>query len=177
MDIVQGCKLNNRRAQTLLFNKLHTKLINQAKLYFNDPDMDVIDDIVQESFIVVFSDIQNFKGLTIKDFHNYISVIIKNKCMDIHRLNKKYTIVELYDNIIDHTVDDFLYTDYIPYIERVINKLNNNHKIAIEMYYLENKKHKEISETLGITENNSKKVLFEAKKKLKHYFLELKKQF
>lgn len=173
-DLVEQCKLNNERAQTLLFNNLSDSMTTFAKKFFNNGDIDTINDIIQDTFIIVFRDIKNFNGNNIKQVVAWMSVIIRNKCMDIHRSKKRIKHVELVDTILDEIEDDFIYEKYIPHIDSAIEKLSSNYKDVFILYYKDELKHKEISLELGIQEGTSKSNLMKARIKIKKELLKLK---
>jgi RNA polymerase sigma factor (sigma-70 family) len=173
-DLVEQCKLNNERAQALLFNNLSKPMTTFAKKFFNNVDIDTINDIIQDTFIIVFRDINKFNGNSIEQVTAWISVIIRNKCMDIHRGKKRIKHVELVDNILDKIEDDFIYEKYIPYIDGAIEKLSPKYKDVFILYYKEELMHKEISLELGIQVGTSKSNLMKARNKIKNTLLKLK---
>lgn len=164
-EIIQGCIDNNRKTQSTLYKLYYTKMVSVANKYSNGSDD--VEDLIQESFINIFNNIHRFKGNTLTSLCSWMCTIVKNKTMDMHRKNKNFKYVQLpYDLFTESEAESFydLFVDDIPLL---INSLSPQHKKVVTMFYLEDKKHLEISKILGISLSSSKSTLLRSKMTMK----------
>ena len=125
------------------------------------------DDVLQNTFIKVFKNIQGFKGeVTIGA---WIKKIIINQCIDYLK-KKKIELVSMDDKEL-HVADegDWKVQDgtTVQMITAAINSLPEKYKVVLNMYLLEGYDHQEIAQVLNISEVNSRSQLMRGKNKLK----------
>ena len=173
--IIDGCIDNNPKSQRLLFNMFY----NNVKLFCSKYtiDDDTINVLSQQTFISCFKNIHKFDGKTISKVRGWLLTIARNKAMDHHRSLKRTQCIELYDGFYEEIEEPSIYTVFYGDLINVIGDLTPKYREVFNLYYVEGKPHKEISELLGITEGTSKSNLHKAKKKLKNSLLKLNRNF
>lgn len=170
-EILQGCKDNNPKAQSMLHKVFYYRMINIATKYSNGSSD--VDDLVQEAFISVYKNIHRFTGSSEGQLDYWMHNIIKNKTIDMYRKNKTFNYVELSDNFLTEVDEESFYDMFIDDVPILIDKLSPQYKKVVTMYYLEDKKHNEIATILGISFSSSKTKLLRSKIKMKKTLLKL----
>lgn len=163
--IVEKCKQNNAKAQMQLYDKYCDAMFIIAKRYVNDNF--IAEDMMQDAFIKVFKNIQDFKGeVTIGA---WIKKIMINQCLDYLK-KKRIELVSIEEkelNVADE--DDWTVKEEVNVqtIVMAINSLPEKYKVVLNLYLLEGYDHQEIAQVLNITEVNSRSQLLRGKNKLK----------
>lgn len=137
---------------------------------YNLPDED-IEEIITDSFFVLWN---NYKKMNLDDkISNYLVGVSKNILFNKLRKNRKQYInvnIEDYQNIIN-TKDDvenlFEDQDRMKFIENIINNMDKESKEIFIYFYYEQRKIKEISKILNISESKVKTRLHRVRKKIK----------
>lgn len=97
--------------------------------------------------------------------------ITVNECIDFLRSKQQKLIYsdwnDNYDTIDDNTLDEATYQE--AQIQAFINQLPEGSRMVFNLYVFEDYTHKQIAQTLGISEGTSKSQLAYAKKMLKKY--------
>ena len=155
---------NDRRAQFELY-KLYSKGMYNICLRMVNNESDA-EDIIQHSFMDVFSKLHMFKfessiGAWIKRIviNNTINFLKKRK-LQISELNDQ---IQVYNQ--DDQVDDVHLE--IDSIKNALGKLPDGYRVVFNLYAFEGYDHKEIGEIIGVTEATSKSQYSRAKKKIK----------
>lgn len=127
----------------------------------NDED---VKDVLQESFIKIFSQIESFGYRGEGSLKGWMTKITVNEALRfLNRMNRivfveiTETDFELYDEPPD--------MDHVPsaVIHRLIRELPDGYRTIFNLYVIENKSHKEIASLLGIKESTSASQLHRAK--------------
>ena len=160
-EILQGCKDNNPKAQSMLHKVFYNRMINIATKYSNGSSD--VDDLVQEAFISVYKNIHRFTGSSEGQLDYWMHNIIKNKTIDMYRKNKKFNYVELSNDLFQQEDSESFYDLFIEDVPTLIDKLSPQYKKVVTMYYIEEKKHHEIANILGISFSSSKTNLLRGK--------------
>ena len=100
-------------------------------------------------------------------FKTWLIRILINKCNDIIRKNSRMSYVESYEGIEPAVTDN-----YSDDVDDCIERLSDNSKTIIELYYKRGFKVKEIALILGIKENTVKTRLARARKEFKDIYQE-----
>ncbi len=128
-----------------------------------------VDDILQESFVKVFHNLKNFKFEG--SFDGWIKRIVVNTALAILKKNKTNfdfdNIDDLQELDIPTDTEDELEDINASEILLIISKLPPGYKIVFNLYVLEDYSHKEIADTLGISEGSSRSQYSKAKKMIK----------
>ena len=162
-ELIQKCIQNKATAQRELVKKYAPVLLALCKRYCVDEHQ--AKDCLQEGFIRIFKNISNFKG--VGSFEGWMKKICVNCCLT---QRKKIRFTES----IERTVAVNLETE----IPDVVSSLNENDLLNIikslqeqsyvvfMMHSIEGYSHKEIAETLEISEGTSRSILSRARVKL-----------
>ena len=136
--------------------------------YLNKED---IEEIVSESFFVLW---KNYKKMNLSDnISNYLCGVSRNILLKKLRNNKvfnKNVNIEDYQNVLDckKDVEDMFYEqEKIGFIENIVLNLDEESKEIFILFYYEQRKVKEISKILNISESKVKTRLHRIRKKLK----------
>jgi len=163
--IVEECKQNDAKAQMHLYDMYCDAMFIIAKRYVKDSF--TAEDLMQDAFIKVFKNIQNFKGeVTIGA---WIKKIMINQCLDYLK-KKRIELVSIEEkelNVADE--DDWTVKEEVNVqtITMAINSLPEKYKVVLNLYLIEGYDHQEIAQVLNITEVNSRSQLMRGKNKLK----------
>ena len=141
-------------------------MLNAAFRIVND--VDEANDVLQESFISAFENLNSYRGDSA--FGAWLKRIVINKA--ITHLNKKkwerFPNDEKWDVKEEEPIDIF---ESFPFtVEKVrsaIGALPDGYRTVLSLYLLEGYDHGEIAEIMGITESTSKSQFNRSKKKLK----------
>ncbi|MCU7548530.1 sigma-70 family RNA polymerase sigma factor [Chitinophagaceae bacterium LB-8] len=159
--ILQGCLKNSAKAQKSLYEKYSGKML--AVCYRYAHNREDAEDMLQEGFIKVFSQIHTFKSQGA--FEGWIRRIIIHTCINNLKKNKKFK--ESVDLI--HANSLQIREDTIPSILQAkqvvecIRLLPIGYRTVLNLYAIEGFSHKEISDLLDIEESTSRSQYTRAK--------------
>jgi RNA polymerase sigma factor (sigma-70 family) len=128
------------------------------------------EDVLQEGFIKVFQNIKYFRRES--KVETWISRIIINTCISQIRKDRKISFNYNFDLIEDDlNIPDDVSEDHPNYHEPekvllAIQCLPDNLRIVFNLFALDGLSHKEVSESLNISVDNSKILLYRARKVL-----------
>ena len=170
--LLQKVHKGDKAAQELLYRQHVRYLAALSSRYVaNDDDAK---DVLQESFIKIFSSINNFEYRGEGSLRAWMARITLNEALAFIRKNCNAALVDIADYD-DKLADDEIETEGIPtdVIYRFIRELPDGYRAVINLYVIEDKSHKEIAELLGIKVNTSASQLHKAKailaKKINQY--------
>mgnify|MGYP006282821215 FL=1 len=154
LEIVEGCKKNDRKFQELLYRKYAKKMYGICMSYTKDRPM--AQDILQDGFVKVFKKIRSFKGEG--SLEGWIRKIIVNTALDsLRKKTQSYEFIdensEVEEAKIDQTVLDNIHYDALIHM---VSQLPDGARTIFNLYALEGLTHKEIAEKLNITAGTSK---------------------
>jgi len=124
------------------------------------------EDVVQEAFLKVHRAAATFTGEAA--LSTWIYRIVVNTCYDVLRRRRRRIEESPIDDTIDSlertapTVDDAKRMT----LRKLLNELPEQRRSVFELFEIEGLSHAEIGEILGISEGNSKWILFATKKEL-----------
>lgn len=134
-----------------------------------------IRDVLQESFIKIFTSLGSFKYRGGGSLKAWIAKITLNETLKFVR-NKSRLPIDSIDDIDTNIADgDSMETEDIPtdVLHQFIRELPDGYRTVFNLYVIDDKSHKEIAQLLGIKENTSASQLHKAKsmlaQKIKHY--------
>lgn len=161
--IIQQCQKQDPQAQKALFEQYKGLLYGICVRYINDPVQ--AEDVFIEGFYKIFAKISSFKGEG--SFEGWMRRIMVNESLMYLRKNATLHIsldVNIHNPAeeFDTYASDFTFDD----IMAVIDELPTGYRTIFNLYVVEEYKHREIAEMLGISINTSKSQLIFAKKKL-----------
>lgn len=166
-NYVEKDKLNIEKVINDYSNFLY-KFVKSNSYNLNKED---IEEIVSESFFVLW---KNYKKMNLSDnIGNYLCGVSRNILLKKLRNNKvfnKNVNIEDYQNVLDckKDVEDMFYEqEKIGFIENIVLNLDEESKEIFILFYYEQRKVKEISKILNISESKVKTKLYRIRKKLK----------
>ena len=134
-----------------------------------------IKDVLQESFIKIFTSLDSFKYRGEGSLKAWITKITLNETLKFVRNNSRLPIDSIDDKDTNIADDDSMETEDIPtdVLHQFIRELPDGYRTVFNLYVIDDKSHKEIAQLLGIKENTSASQLHKAKsmlaQKIKHY--------
>ena len=162
--ILQGCLGNDAAAQKELYNRYSPKML--AVCYRFGHNREDAEDMLQEGFIKVFSQIHTFRNQGA--FEGWIRRIIVHTCINNLKKNKKFS--ESVDLI--HATSLQMREESVPSIVEAkqvvecIRLLPLGYRTVLNLYAIEGYSHKEISSVLEIEESTSRSQYTRAKQML-----------
>ena len=162
-QLIKACIKNDSKAQRLLYEKYDARFFAVCKRYFTD--IQQAEDALVKGFLKIFQNLENysFEG----GFEGWMRRIMINECLMELRKNKIFHL-----NVDDYSSSISSNQEASQQIEeddvmKLLDYLPEGCRLVFTLYVIEGYKHKEIAESLGITEGTSKSQLNLAKTKLK----------
>lgn len=159
MDYVEEAKKGNKEAFGMLVQAYKLKMYKTAKAILRNED-DVCD-AIQDALISIYKNISKLENN--EYFATWATRIVINKCYDIIKKQGKNNIINIEDAYEVKTYDNYD-ENYI--LNNILNKIDENLKLIIVMYYYNELNVKEIAEILNIPEGTVKSRLHTARIKL-----------
>ena len=134
-----------------------------------------IKDVLQESFIKIFTSLDSFKYRGEGSLKAWMTKITLNETLKFVRNNSRLPIDSTDDKDMNIADGDSMETEDIPtdVLHQFIRELPDGYRTVFNLYVIDDKGHKEIAQLLGIKENTSASQLHKAKsmlaQKIKHY--------
>ena len=134
-----------------------------------------IKDVLQESFIKIFTSLDSFKYRGEGALKAWMAKITLNETLKFVRNNSRLPIDSIDDKDMNIADGDSMETEDIPtdVLHQFIRELPDGYRTVFNLYVIDDKSHKEIAQLLGIKENTSASQLHKAKsmlaRKIKHY--------
>ena len=163
--IINQCRDNNAKAQMQLYNLYCKAMFVVANRYVNDSFL--AEDIMQESFIKAFKNMDRYKNEV--PFGAWLKRIVINQSIDALK-KKKLELISMNEETLrvvddeDWKVDESITVDEV---KSAINDLKEKYRLVLSLYLFEGYDHDEISQILGITSNTSRTHLLRGKRILK----------
>ncbi|WP_294859189.1 RNA polymerase sigma factor [uncultured Fluviicola sp.] len=154
LTLVNECAKGNSKAQRALFDKFAPKMMAVCQRYLRNTQE--AEDVLQDGFVKVFQKIVDFKMEG--SLEGWIRRIVVNTALDTIRKNKK-----LLDDVqVEEVQYKVSFTDHqfdgmdLAQLMKLIDGMPDGYRIVFNMFAIEGYSHKEIADTLGVTENTSK---------------------
>ncbi len=166
-DLVEACRLNDRKAQEKIYNLYSHAMFNASLRIVNNTAE--AEDIMQESFIEGFEKLGTFRAEG--SFGGWLKRIVINNSINYLRKKKQATSIdEEFKEIPDNTEEEKLYSENLfcrlVEVKNAIKRLPESFRIIISLHLLEGYDHEEISEILNISYGNVRTKYSRAKQKL-----------
>lgn len=186
-NIIIKCKQGDVKAQEYIYEEYSPIMLGICTRYMKDRML--AEDIMQETFMVIFAKVGQFKD--IGSFEGWMKRIMVNACLKYLQKNKgnyHYDIEDVRDEQVysiqpNQEENDVNYKDSKSVIEntefskeeimKVVSELPDGFRIVFNLYAIEGFKHKEIAEQLNISISTSKTQLIRARKQLQHKLFKL----
>ena len=167
--ILQGCLQNNPASQRELYARYSPKML--AVCYRFAHNREDAEDMLQEGFIKVFSQIHTFRNQGA--FEGWIRRIVVHTCINHLKKNKRFN--ESVDIIHANTIQ--VREETVPSIVQAkqivecIRLLPMGYRTVLNLYAIEGYTHKEIADMLDIEESTSRSQYTRAKAMLEDILL------
>lgn len=174
--LINRCKTGDSKALNEVYNLYSGAMYAVSNRIVNDR-MEA-EDILQESFISAFKNLDNFRSES--SFGAWIKRIVINKSLN-HVKKRKIEFSELNDDIHGEFEDEEEETtqeseEYtINDIKKAVKNLPTGFRLVFTLYMFEDYSHQQIAEKLNISISTSKSQLHRSKAKLKELILMNKK--
>ena len=168
VKLIEECKSNNKRAQIELYRKYNQGMYNIAMRLLKNPEN--ADDIIQESFLSAFKNINQFKAEV--TFGAWLKKIVIHKCLNYLK-KKELDVITLDEshafNVEKEDNDNWEFDNSIVLedVKISMDKLPDKYKFVLMLYLIEGYDHEEISEILNISVIASRTQLMRGKIKLR----------
>lgn len=155
------CKQNNSKAQRKVFELYADAMLNVAIRITNDYEL--AQDIIQESFIKVFTRISSFDEKS--TLGAWIKRIVINQALNEVKKKKEESLDENFDQIEENSESEVDWS--IEGIKTNMALLPEKARTVFSLYAFEGYDHAEIGEIMNISVEGSKSQYSRAKKKLR----------
>ena len=170
-EMVAGCIKNKANAQELLYNRFATKMLAVCYRFANNRQD--AEDMLQEGFIKVFSQIKMFKFEG--SFEGWVRKVMVYTCINYLKKYRKLTeqidVAEIDDKAFEReaSVTSML---QVKQITEIIRSLPVGYKTVFNLFAIEGFSHKEIADSLNIKESSSRSQYTRAKQFLEKLLIE-----
>jgi RNA polymerase sigma-70 factor (ECF subfamily) len=167
-DLIKACINQERKAQKQLYELLLPYLRAVAERYLRDTSYSK--DILQESFIKIFKNIDTHKP-QIAPFHQWAARVVINTCINFNqriivKSNEELTAIHHSIPISPETIQ-VISDDYLLFL---LKQMPNEYFEVFNLFIIDDYNHQEIAELLTINEALSRKRLSRAKEWLRDAF-------
>ena len=161
-QLIHECSNNNTKAQEQVYRLLAPKLFSVCLKYSRN--YEEAQDNLQESFLVIFEKIGQFKNTG--SFEGWAKRIVINYVLQQYRNQKIFEIISEKIAVEEEVeIDDENVS--LEFLTKIIQELPDRYRLVFNLYVIDDYSHKEIAEMLGITIGTSKSNLARAKAILK----------
>jgi RNA polymerase sigma-70 factor (ECF subfamily) len=163
-QLVKNCLAGKADSQELLYRRFASRMFGVCLRYAKNK-MEA-EDIMQEGFIKVYQNLKHFRNEG--SLEGWVRRIMVNTSINYYKSNLKYLQTLDIDDCTNHESVSVAATDNISLktLLNLIQKLPEGYRMVFNMYVIEGYSHREIAETLGVSENTSKSQLSRARKVL-----------
>lgn len=171
-ELIKGCARQNATCQRMLFEQYAGKFMTVCQRYANDT-MEA-EDMLQEGFVRIFNNIQQFKFEG--SFEGWMRRIVVNVALK-HLQKKKIQFAEIKENNSDTpSLQAYAYSHLgEEELMKLINQLPAGYRIVFNLTVIEGYSHEEIAKLLNIQASTSRSQLVKARKMLQQQILQLQK--
>ena len=162
-DLISACIAKERWAQKLLYEEHYPKMMGVCLRYAGNQDEAL--DILHEGFIKVFKNLKRYQPGT--SLNAWIRRIMVNTAIDYYRkmVRRRTEDIETAYGV-SAVGADALSQISEKEILSAIQELSPAYRAVFNMYIIEGFSHREIADSLGITESTSRSNLVKARLKL-----------
>lgn len=174
---VEGCSLNKRESQKVLYSSFYGYAMAICDRYAGKQD-DAIE-ILNDGFLKVFREIHHYQPAyadVISSFKGWLRKIMVYTAIDHFRKNQKHKLVSQLDAIEYQmastsagAIDKISYDEII----RAIQDLSPGYRTVFNLFVIDGLSHDEIAEKLDISTGTSKSNLSKARKQLQKILYKL----
>ena len=181
-QVFERARDGDRKAVRQLYDRYSSFLAATCARFLPDPGDQK--DVLQDGFVKIFSSLDKFDYRGEGSLKAWMRQIVVNECLKVLRKRKRSVPIlfeeELKDDVEVEEDTGPPEVEKVPaaVIHEMIKELPDGYRAVFNLFVLEEKNHKEISELLGITESTSASQLYRARmilaKKIKEYLGKVK---
>lgn len=142
-----------------------------------------IEDVLQNSYMYVAKSIGDLKNP--ESFESWLGTIVRHECQKHIAKHKK--IGDIFASVVSSKEIELISPESVPYdlmekkevvdaVREIVEKLPDDKRACVVLYYFEQKSLSEVAEILGIPEGTVKSRLYSARKTLEKEFRKLQKK-
>lgn len=180
-QVFERARDGDRKAVRQLYDRYSSFLAATCARFL--PDLGDQKDVLQDGFVKIFSSLDKFDYRGEGSLKAWMRQIVVNECLKVLRKRKRSVPILFEEELRDVEVEEDTgppEVEKVPaaVIHEMIKGLPEGYRAVFNLFVLEEKNHKEISELLGITESTSASQLYRARmilaKKIKEYLGKVK---
>lgn len=168
--------IRKSQADPEAFRPLYEKYFKRIFLFVHHRvgDKAITADITSQAFLKALLNINkySFRGLP---FSAWLFRIALNECNDFFRKNKRYRLVTMEEEMVDHLyielTSETRLEDLREQLPSILQKLSIKELQIIELRFFEQRPFKEVGDILGISETYAKVRVYRILEKMKKLFL------
>jgi RNA polymerase sigma-70 factor (ECF subfamily) len=165
-ELIIACLKGNRKAQKFLYDKYSPEMIKICSRYCGNRFM--AEEAMQEGFLSVFKHLNQLQEPG--KLRAWIKQIMVNS--SLMKIRKKDPLVFCSTELLDDSQTNEIFADdAVEYknedLMKILDNMPSGYKIIFNLYAFEKYSHKQIAETLNISENTSKSQLSRARNYLR----------
>lgn len=167
---VEGCSLNNRESQKIIYNSFYGYAMAICDRYTNKQEDAV--EILNDGFLKIFKEMHNYKPAyadVISSFKGWLRKIMVYTAIDHYRKNQKHSMVTQLDNVVYQlpiASEDAISKLSYEAIIKSIQKLSPGYRTVFNLFIIEGFSHEEVARELEISVGTSKSNLSKARVQL-----------
>ncbi|MDL2209064.1 sigma-70 family RNA polymerase sigma factor [Parabacteroides sp. OttesenSCG-928-O15] len=170
-QLIESCRKGNRRAQKELYETYSRKMLGVCLRYISDRE--TARDLLQDGFVKVFTSLDSYAGAG--SFEGWMRKIFVNNALEYLRRSDVLRESTDLDNTAelasaDNTVISAMTAGELM---QLVHELPVGFRTVFNLFAIEGYSHKEIGDTLGITESTSRSQYTRAKQMLQRKINEL----
>src|SRR2546428_6293075 len=162
-ELIAGCRSGNRKAQETIYRLYASKMLGVCSRYAKDHQE--AEDMLQVGFVRMFDKICSFKNEG--SFEGWLRRIMVNTAIEFYRRSSKMYVVDVEEAYDQHSDEFPMHAINVNDLMKIIQALPPGYRMVFNMYAIEGYSHREIAETMGISEGTSKSQLARARNVLK----------
>jgi RNA polymerase sigma factor (sigma-70 family) len=162
--LIEDCKKGSRKAQFEIYRLYYKAMFNASLRIVGKQDE--AEDIMQDSFLKAFSNLDQYRGEV--SFGAWLKKIVINRSLDVVR-EKKWILEDIEDHedeLLDGGETEVYEEISTQEIINEIEELPHGYRIVLSLYLLEGYDHEEISEIMNISPSTSRSQFARGREKL-----------
>lgn len=173
-ELSEQCRLGNNRARKELYERYAGRMLSVCLRYAGDRD--TAQDLLHDGFLKIYASFDKFTWRGEGSLRAWMERVMVNIVLQFLRKSDVMNRSTGLDNLPEEYEEPEVSTiEMVPQnvLMQFISELSPGYRTVFNLYVLEEKSHKEISQVLGINEKSSASQLFRAKtvlaKKIKEW--------
>lgn len=174
-QLVERIQQKDQRAMSQLYQMYVEELSSVCYRYV--PDEDDAKDVLQNSFVKIFTTIPALDYRGEDSFKAWMKRIVANEALGCLKQRKKLEFVEYHAATLDSADDDEPQPERLSpdELHKLISELPDGYRMVVNLYVFEGYSHRQIAELLSISEHTSASQFYHAKRLLAKRIKELTK--